>query len=98
VDVQIPTLPVDPTLIRRLPAPSAIIILLESPAARPVTLAPRIVLLDPVVIQPAVLYPRAVLLDPLVLEASDILHSAVLNDPILLIRDACPIAVFSLHI
>ena len=39
-------------------------ILFESPAARPVTLAPRIVLAEPVIIHAAVLSPRTVLLEP----------------------------------
>lgn len=47
--VPIPTFPVDPTLIRRLPLPSAMMILFERFESRPDTLAPRMVLLEPVV-------------------------------------------------
>jgi hypothetical protein len=68
VFVQIPTAPVDDTLILLFPLPSAMMILFERFEASPVTLAPRIVLLEPVVMPIAVLYPRTVLWLPVVLE------------------------------
>jgi hypothetical protein len=82
--VQIPTAPVDDTLILLLPSPSAMMILFERLAASPVTLAPRIVLPDPVVIHHAVLAPRAVLLSPVVLFIREDAPLAVLFQPIVL--------------
>jgi hypothetical protein len=65
--VQIPTAPVDDTLILLFPLPSAMMILFERFEASPTTLAPRIVLFEPVVIPRAVLKPITVLFEAVVL-------------------------------
>jgi len=83
-EVPIPTFPFAPTLIRLLPEPSAIIMLLERPAERPTTFAPRIVLFTPVTIPRPVLYPTAVLFPVLVAVLrfeSALKPSAILFEP-----------------
>ena len=63
-------------------------ILFERPAARPVTLAPRIVFAEPVMIPRAVLTPTAVLLEPDTLSNSENHHKAVLFDPVIFDNNA----------
>ncbi len=94
VSVPIPTAPVDETLIRLLPSPSAMMMLLERSLASPVTLAPRIVLADPVTMSQAVLAPIAVLLSPVMLDTRVATPYAVLLDPVVLeTRESIPLAV-----
>ena len=95
VVVQIPTAPVEDTFIRRLPLPSAMMILFERFEARPMTLAPRMVLLEPVVIHEAVFDQRVVLLEPVVLVVPAAKPSAVFPEPVVLFQSANePFAIF----
>ncbi len=84
LSVQIPTAPVDDTLILLLPSPSAMMMLLERSDASHVTLAPRIVFPEPDIIPHAVLAPRAVLLSHEILSRREATPLAVLLEPLIL--------------
>jgi hypothetical protein len=82
---QIPTAPVDDTLILLLPKPSAMMILLVRDDVSPVTLAPMMVLPDPVVIPCHDSRQRIVLLEPEVILFRELTPIAVLNCPVLFV-------------